>query len=81
MSSYLLDITLVFSVRPWKGRMLAHDRNFVSGEKYEGLTKSGLAMRGDVLMSVIDALTRLKHRARALGRLWARQLGYVTCCR
>ena len=52
--------SLVFSVRPWKGRMLAHVRKFVSGEKYEGPTKSGLAMGGDVLVSVIDALTRLK---------------------
>jgi len=55
--------SLVFSVRPWKGRMLAHVRKFVSGEKYEGPTKSGLAMGGDVLMSVIDALTRLKAEA------------------
>lgn len=51
---------LVFSVRPWKGRMLAHVRKFVSGEKYEGPTKAGIAMGGDVLMSVIDALTSLK---------------------
>jgi hypothetical protein len=55
--------SLVFSVRPWKGRMLAHVRKFVSGEKYEGPTKSGLAMGGDVLMSVIDELTRLKAEA------------------
>ena len=55
--------SLVFSVRPWKGRMLAHVRKFVSGEKYEGQTKSGLAMGGDVLVSVIDALTRLKAEA------------------
>src|ERR1017187_4723629 len=55
--------SLVFSVRPWKGRMLAHARKFVSGEKYEGQTKSGLAMGGDVLVSVIDALTRLKAEA------------------
>ena len=55
--------SLVFSVRPWKGRMLAHVRKFVSGEKYEGPTKSGIAMGGDVLMSVLDALTRLKAEA------------------
>jgi len=52
--------SLVFSVRPWKGRMLAHVRKFVASEKYEGPTKSGMAMGGEVLMSVIDALTRLK---------------------
>ena len=52
--------SLVFSVRPWKGRMLAHVRKFVSSAKYEGPTKAGLAMGGDVLVSVIDALTRLK---------------------
>jgi hypothetical protein len=40
--------------------MLAHVRKFVSGEKYEGPTKSGMAMAGNVLVSVIDALTRLK---------------------
>lgn len=39
--------------------MLAHVRKFVSGGKYEGPTKSGLAMSGDVLVSVIEALTRL----------------------
>jgi len=55
--------SLVFSVTPWKGRMLAHVRKFVSSEKYEGPTKSGLAMGGDVLTSVIDALTRLKVEA------------------
>ncbi len=55
--------SLVFSVRPWKGRMLAHVRKFVDSEKYEGPTKSGVAMGGDVLMSVIDALTRLKAEA------------------
>ncbi len=52
--------SLVFSVRPWKGRMFAHVRKFVSGDRYEGPTKSGMAMGGDVLMSVIDALTLLK---------------------
>jgi len=52
--------TLRFSVRPWKGRMLAHVRKFVSGEKYDGPTKSGLVMSGDVLVSVIDALVQLK---------------------
>src|ERR1035438_10254514 len=52
--------SLVFSVRPWKGRLLAHVRKFVSGEKYDGPTKSGMAMGGDVLVAVIDALTRLK---------------------
>jgi hypothetical protein len=52
--------SLVFSVRPWKGRTLAHVRKFVSGEKYEGPTGSGMAMGGDVLAAVIDALTRLK---------------------
>ena len=51
--------SLVFSVRPWKGQMLAHVRKFVSGPKYEGPTKAGLAMGGDVLVSVIEALTCL----------------------
>ncbi len=51
---------LEFSVRPWKGRNFAHVRKFVSGEKYEGPTKAGLAMGGELLMGVIEALTRLK---------------------
>ena len=55
--------SLVFSVRPWKGRMLAHVRKFVESERYEGPTKSGLVMGGDVLTSVIEALTRLKAEA------------------
>jgi hypothetical protein len=50
---------LVFSVRPWKGRTLAHIRKFVAGGKYEGPTKSGLAMSGAVLVSLIDILIRL----------------------
>jgi hypothetical protein len=52
--------SLVFSVRPWNGRTLAHVRKFVSGGKYKGPTKSGLAMSGMVLVSLIDVLTRLK---------------------
>jgi hypothetical protein len=40
--------------------MLAHVRKFVSGAKYEGPTKAGLVMGGDVLMSVIEVLTRLR---------------------
>lgn len=52
--------SLVFSVRPWKGRMFAHIRKFVAGAKYEGPTKAGLAMGGDVLVSVIEALTGLQ---------------------
>lgn len=51
--------SLVFSVRPWKGRLFAHVRKFVAGARYEGPTKAGLAMNGDVLVSVIEALTRL----------------------
>ncbi len=53
--------SLVFSVRPWNGRMLAHVRKFVAGARYEGPTRSGLAMGGDVLVSVIEALARLKN--------------------
>jgi hypothetical protein len=55
---------LVFSVQPWKGRMFAHVRKFVSGAKYEGPTKAGLAMGGNALVSVIEALTRLKSEVR-----------------
>jgi len=51
--------TIIFSVKPWKGRPLAHVRKFVSTAKYEGPTKAGLVMAGDVLLEVIDALRRL----------------------
>lgn len=50
---------LVFSVRPWKGRRLAHVRKFVSRPNYEGPTKAGLAMGSELLRAVIGALTRL----------------------
>ena len=43
--------------------MLAHIRKFVSGSKYEGPTKAGFAMAGDVLVSVIEALNHLKAEA------------------
>lgn len=52
--------SLVFSVQSWKGRMLAHVRKFVSGGRYEGPTRAGLAMGGDLLVAIIEALTRLK---------------------
>jgi len=55
--------SLVFSVRPWKGRNFAHVRKFVSGAKYEGPTKAGLVMDGGVLVSVIEALIRLQSEA------------------
>lgn len=51
---------LVFSVQPWQGRMLASVRKFVSTAKYEGPTKSGFTMAGEVLVSVVEALLRLQ---------------------
>lgn len=51
---------LVFSVQPWQGRMLASVRKFVSTASYEGPTKSGLAMSGEVLVGVLEALGRLQ---------------------
>lgn len=51
---------LVFSVAPWQGRMLASIRKFVSTASYEGPTKSGLAMSGEVLVGVLEALDRLQ---------------------
>jgi len=51
---------LAFSLQNWKGRQLAHVRKFVSTAKYEGFTKSGLAMPGEVLVGVFEALVRLQ---------------------
>jgi hypothetical protein len=52
--------SLIFSIQSWKGRTFAQVRKFVSTEKYEGPTKAGLMMGGDVLVAVIEALQRLK---------------------
>ena len=51
--------SLVFSARPYKGKHLAHVRKYVSTAKYKGPTKAGLAMAGDVLLEVIEALEHL----------------------
>jgi hypothetical protein len=51
---------LVFTIRPWKGRNYAHVRKFIITARYEGPSKSGLAMAGDSLMEVIKALERLQ---------------------
>jgi hypothetical protein len=51
---------LVFTIRPWKGRNFAHVRKFITTARYEGPSKSGLAMAGDSLVEVIKALERLQ---------------------
>jgi len=51
---------LVFAVKWWKGRQYANVRKFVDSSRYSGPTKSGLAMAGDVLVTVIESLGRLK---------------------
>lgn len=55
--------SLVFSVQSWKGRMYAHVRKFIATEKYEGPTKAGMMLAGDLLVPVIEALHRLKVEA------------------
>ena len=51
---------LIFTISWWKGQQYANVRKHVTTSKYVGPTKSGLAMTGDVLVSVIDVLQRLK---------------------
>jgi hypothetical protein len=55
-----LAAKLVFTMSHWKGRGYAHVRKFVSTSNYSGPTKSGLAMPGEVLVEVIEALRRLQ---------------------
>ncbi len=50
---------LVFTVGAWKGQPRASVRKFVATSSYTGATKSGLSLRGDVLMGVIDTLQRI----------------------
>ncbi len=52
--------SLVFSLSHWKGRFYASVRKFISTGKYTGPTKSGLALTGEVLLEVIEALSRLQ---------------------
>jgi hypothetical protein len=67
------SVRLVFTISRWKGRLYAHVRKFVATGKYEGPTKAGLAMRGDVLVGVIDALQRLQAEVSAVqGKEFAR---------
>lgn len=51
---------LVFTVSYWKGKEYANVRKYVDTSKYSGPTKSGLAMPGEILVAVIDALRRLQ---------------------
>ena len=52
--------SLVFGLSHWKSRFYANIRKFVATGKYTGPTKSGLALTGDVLLEVIDALCGLQ---------------------
>jgi len=54
------SVRLVFTISRWKGRQYANVRKYVATAKYEGPTKSGLAMTAEVLVSVIEALQRLQ---------------------
>jgi hypothetical protein len=58
---------LVFSIGSWKGRELAHIRKFLSIERYDGPTKSGMAMTVEVLLQVIEALIRLQTEVPGIG--------------
>lgn len=58
---------LVFSIGSWKGRELAHIRKFLSTGRYDGPTKSGLAISGEMLLQVIAALKRLQAEVPGVG--------------
>lgn len=51
---------LVFTLSWWKGRQYAHVRKFVETSRYTGPTKSGLAMAGEIILSLVETLNRLK---------------------
>lgn len=51
---------LVFSIGAWKGQPRASVRKFVTTSSYTGPTQSGLSLRGDVLVGVMEALERVQ---------------------
>ena len=51
---------LVFTLTYWKGRQYANVRKFVSSPKYSGPTKSGLALPGEMLVNLTQALEQLQ---------------------
>ena len=51
---------LIFTISRWKGREYAHVRKHVATSKYDGPTKSGISMAGDVIVAIIGALQQLK---------------------
>lgn len=55
--------SIMFTIQSWKGRLLAHARKFVATGKYEGPTKAGMAMAGDVLLGLIESLEKLQAEA------------------
>ena len=64
---------LVFTISHWKGRQYANIRKFISTAKYTGPTKAGLALGGQVLVEVIDALCQLQSAVTGVhGREFAR---------
>jgi hypothetical protein len=51
---------LIFSVNEWKGRSFASVRKFVATQRYEGPTKSGLAMNKQLLHELTATLVTLE---------------------
>ena len=58
---------LGFSTGFWKGQPYAHVRKFVSNERYEGPTKSRLALPAQVLLDLIATASPSSGRARTPG--------------
>ena len=51
---------LVFSIQPRKRSMVAQVRKFVSTAKYQGPSRSGLTMAGEVLVPMVRVLCELQ---------------------
>ena len=51
---------LIFSTNEWRGRYYAGVRKFVSTQKYDGPTKSGLSIDKQLLREIISVLSDLE---------------------
>jgi hypothetical protein len=51
---------LIFTVSEWRGRPFASVRKFVATQKYEGPTKSGMALNKGLLREIIGVLATLE---------------------
>ena len=62
------SVKLVFSVSEWHGQPFASMRKFVATQKYEGPTKSGIALSHKMLRELTLALPELEFYLGLLAR-------------